>query len=53
MITIIVLIIGALAFLCFATACYVGYRAEQDEMTGRQIAERLSRYDYRSGTFTL
>ncbi len=26
-------------------------RPEQDEITGQQIAERLGRYDYRSGTF--
>jgi hypothetical protein len=53
MITTIALIIGALALLCFAITCYAGYCAEQDEIAGQQIAERLSRYDYRSGTFML
>jgi FtsZ-interacting cell division protein ZipA len=52
-ITTIALVVGAIALIALAVAAYAGWQARREEIAGEQIAERLRRYDYRSGTFKL
>jgi hypothetical protein len=53
MITVIACILGAIALAGLGVAAYAGWKAEREEIEGEKIAERLSRYDYRSNTFRL
>lgn len=53
MITVIACIIGAMALGCLGVACYAGWAAGREIEEGERIAERMSRYDYRSDTWRL